>query len=43
MSIIVFYVFLTAEAEFDMHFSPIHLDLAIPEAAIFVLPRKIEK
>ena len=35
MSIIIFYVFLAAESEFDNRFSPSRLDLAVQEVEMF--------
>ena len=35
MSMIIFYVFLTAESEFDICFSPPRLDFAVHEVEIF--------
>ena len=35
MSMIIFYVFLAAESEFDNHFSPSRLDFDVQEVEIF--------
>ena len=35
MSMIIFYVFLAAESEFDIRFSPSRLDFAVQEVEIF--------
>ena len=35
MSMIIFYVILAAESEFDICFSPSHLDFAVQELEIF--------
>ena len=38
-----FYVFLAAESEFDIHFSPTHLDFAVQELEIFTFLKKMKK
>ena len=35
MSVLIFYVFLAAESEFGIHFSPTRLDFAVQEVEIF--------
>ena len=43
MSIIIFYVFLAAESEYDIRFASSRLDLAVPELWIFAFLLKSEK
>ena len=43
MSMIIFYVFLTAESKFDICFSPSRLDFAAQEVEIFAFLYKAEK
>ena len=40
---IIFYVFLAAESEYDIHFASSCLDLAVPELWIFAFLLKSEK
>ena len=42
MSMIIFYVFLAAESEYDIRFASAHLDLTIPELWIFAFLLKSE-
>ena len=42
MIMIIFYVFLAAESEFDNHLSPTRLDLAVQEVKILAFLSKIE-
>ena len=43
MSMIIFYVFLAAESEYDIRFASSRLDLAVPELWIFAFLLKSEK
>ena len=43
MSMIIFYVFLAAESEFNIRFSPSRLDFSVQEVEIFHFYRKLKK
>ena len=43
MSMIIFYVFLAAESEFDIRFSSSRLDFAVEEVETFAFLWKMEK